>query len=308
MITGGGGFIGANLIKQLRKEKIIVHVIVKKSSDLWRIKNDIPHISLHYVPLTNIKKLTTLFRTIQPSYIFHLATHGAYPVQNNVAKMLHVNIQGTLNLLEASKDTNYKLFVHTGTSSEYGYKHKPMKESDILEPTSFYAATKASATLLGTVFATMYRKPIVTLRLFSVYGPFEEKTRFIPTIIDAVIKKETILLTPGKQRRDFIYIDDVIAVFLRLIKKKSITPGIIYNVGTGVEHTNDQVVQTLFSISRKKSPIEKGTYPPRLWDTPYWKADISKITSDLKWAPKYTLDAGLKKTYSWWNTYYGTKE
>ena len=300
MITGGAGFIGSNLIKRLLDlGNNNINVTAKDSTSLSRLKSITGKIKLHKADLLDLKGLKKIFNKVNPSIIIHLATYSAYSDQQAAFEMVEVNINGTLNLLEASKDINYDIFINTGSSSEYGIKNKPMKENDLLEPLSFYAVTKASATLLCQVFAKEYKKPIVTLRPFSVYGPFEEKERFIPTIIKAIIDNKPIQLTPGNQRRDFIYIDDVIDIYINTILKGIKLAGQVLNMGTGIEYTNDQVVQALFKVTGKKVKIEKGAFPKRLWDTSHWVADISKTKKLLNWKPKFSLEDGLKKTYEW---------
>lgn len=299
VITGAGGFIGANLVRRLLNEKYSVHVLWKKTTNPWRLKRIISNLTLHDVQLSDRTGLTHLFEQVKPDVIIHLAAHGAYSSQTDVDQMVNVNIQGLLNLLVASRDTDYRAFINTGSSSEYGFKDKPMKETDPLEPVSFYAATKASATYLCGVFAKEYKKPIVTMRPFSVYGPYEEPTRFVPTIINALIRQTPIKLTPGDQRRDFIYIDDLVDAYLAAMQNAKHIAGHVLNIGTGKEYTNDEVVAALFDVTGKKTSIQKGAFPSRLWDTSHWVADISRAKGFLRWRPQYTLASGLKKTYEW---------
>ena len=272
---------------------------MKKSTDIWRIKEVLNKVKVYHVNLLNKKKLTKIISKINPNFIIHLATYSNYRKQTDVEEMIDINIKGTLNLLLASKNIDYKLFLNNGSSSEYGIKNKPMNEGDYLEPISFYAVTKASATLLCQVFAKEYKKPIVTLRPFSVYGPYEEESRFVPTVIKAILKNKPIRLTPGNQRRDFIYIQDVVDIYTKTLSYGKKLSGQILNMGTGIEYTNDEVVQTLFKVTGKKVKIEKGAFPKRLWDTSHWVADISKTKKLLNWKPKFTLEDGLKKTYEW---------
>ena len=300
LITGGAGFIGANLIRELIKLKYDLRLILKKSSDLWRIKDILDKVKIYYVDLLDKNKLTETVNKINPNFIIHLVTYSNYRKQTSVEEMIDINIKGTLNLLLASKNTDYKLFINTGSSSEYGIKEKPMQENDLLEPVSFYAVTKASTTLLCQVFAKEYQKSIVTLRPFSVYGPYEEENRFIPTITKAVIENKSIKLTQGGQRRDFIYVKDVVDIYIKTLSYGKKLSGQILNVGTGIEKTNDEVVHLLFKVSRKKVKIEKGAFPKRLWDTSHWVADISKTKRLLNWEPDNTLFEGLKKTYEWY--------
>lgn len=301
LITGGAGFIGTNIINKLLNLGCKnINLIIKDSTNLARLTNVITKINLHKVDLLDKNKLHKVIRKINPSIIIHLATYSSYRDQEAASQMIETNITGTLNLLTASKDINYDIFINTGSSSEYGIKNEPMSEKDYLEPISFYAATKASATYLCQVFAREYKKPIVTLRPFSVYGPYEESKRFIPTIIRAVIKNEPIKLTSGAQRRDFIYIEDVVDIYIKTLSFGKKLSGQILNMGTGIEYTNSEVVQALFKVVNQKAKIENGSFPRRLWDTSHWIADISKIKKYLNWKPKFTLEEGLKKTYEWY--------
>ena len=302
LITGGAGFIGANLIRELVELKYDVHLILKKSTNTRRIEKILDKVKVYNIDLLNKKTLTKIVSKINPNFIIHLATYNNYRKQTDVEEMIDINIKGTLNLLLASKNIDYKLFINTGSSSEYGIKDKPMKEKDSLEPISFYAATKASATLLCKVFAREYQKPIVTLRPFSVFGQYEEEDRFIPTIIKAVIENKPIKLTPGTQRRDFIYVKDVVDIYIKALSYGKKLGGEILNMGTGIEKTNDEVVKILFKITGKKTKIEKGAFLRRIWDTSHWVADISKTKKILKWRPKFSLEEGLRETYLWFRS------
>lgn len=300
LITGGAGFIGANLIYKLLLLNCEINLLVRPSANLWRLKFILPRLKIHKVDISDKSGLKKIITKINPNAIIHLATYSQYRNQEEFEQMVETNIRGTLNLLTVSKDINYDVFINTGSSSEYGIKEHPMKETDLLEPVSFYAATKTSATLLCQVFSKEYRKPIVTLRPFSVYGPFEEKDRFIPTIIRAVINNKPIKLTPGKQRRDFICVEDITDIYIKTLSRGRKLSGQILNMGTGIEYTNDEVVQKLFKITNKTVKIEKGKYPKRQWDSSHWVADISKTRKILNWKPKFTLDQGLRYTYNWY--------
>lgn len=298
-ITGGGGFIGANLSRELTLKNYQIHLLLRKSTNLWRLKDIKSKLHLHFIDLLDTKALTKLLNRLKPTIIYHLAAYGRSEDQTDVKKMIEVNIKGTLSLLEASRSIHYRLLVNTGSSSEYGFKNKPMKETDVLEPASFYAATKASGTYLCTTFAKQFQKPIVTIRPFSVFGPFEEKTRLIPTIMQALLEQKPILLTSGSVRRDFIFIDDFVDACLNLITHANNVSGTIINLGSGKEYSNDEVVKMLFKVTKKKTKVKKGSFPRRSWDTNHWISDITHAKHILKWRPKITLDKGLYKTYTW---------
>ncbi|KKQ34471.1 MAG: Nucleoside-diphosphate-sugar epimerase [Microgenomates group bacterium GW2011_GWA2_37_6] len=299
VITGGGGFIGANLVRKLLESDYSVHILWKKNSDPWRLTDIKNHIVFHQTDIVNQTNLKSTLTKINPSVIFHLATYSSYRNQEDVNQIFDVSIKGTLNLLLATKDVPYKIFVNTGSSSEYGIKQKPMKEKNLLEPISFYAAAKSGQTLLCQTFSYQYKKPIVTIRPFSVYGPYEQKDRFVSTITRSLINKKTIKLTGGKRRRDFIYIDDLVNLYIQVVKKADKLSGKILNAGTGHELTNDDVVKILFKITDQKTKIEKGKFPKRMWDSPHWVANIETTKRLLSWKPKYSIEKGLKANYDW---------
>lgn len=300
-ITGAGGFIGANLTKRLLKENFYIHVLNHSENIPWRLKEITNKITVHYGDITDYNSLRGALLKTKPDYITHLATYGAYSFETDFGKIMSVNILGTKNLLEASRDIPYKCFINTGSSSEYGFKDKPMKEDDFCDPISYYGLSKLAATQMCKVFAQINDKPIVTLRLFSVYGPYENQTRFVPTIIKSLIVKEVINLTPGNVRRDFIYVDDVLTAYIKALNLGFKIKGKILNIGTGKEHTNDEVVKKLLKITGKKTKIKKGGFSKRDWDTNHWVADTSKSKKYLKWKSKYSIEKGLSETYLWLN-------
>lgn len=301
LVTGASGFIGANLTKKLVSLGNEVHVLTKKTSDPWRLKNLNNQVTSHHLSLTEKTKLKRLIIDLKPQYIFHLAARGAYQTQNNLNQLIETNILGLVNLLNALEKINYQSLVNTGTSSEYGFKNKPMKETDLLEPISYYAATKAGGTLLAQVFARNAHHNIITLRPFSVYGPWEEPGRFIPTIILRALQGKPLQITGGKVRHDFVYIDDMVEAYLKAAVKKNLS-GKIFNIGSGWQYTNFEVAQKVVTLTKNKVEIIMGAYMERKWDTNYWVADNSCAQESLGWQPKTSLEAGLKKTIAWLKT------
>ncbi len=297
LITGAAGFIGASLTRKLIKEGSRIHILIKKTTNTWRVKDILDRVVTHNVDLNNLEGLQKLTKKIKPKVIFHLSAHGNYPSQEDLHEMIKTNITGTANLLLSLADINYECFVNTGTSSEYGFKEKPMKETDLLEPVSYYAATKASASLICQVFAKEFKKPIVTLRPFSVYGPWEEGSRLIPTVINSILKDKQINLTAGKEKRDFIYIDDLVDAYLKAARTG--LSGEIINIGSGKQFSTREVVEIITSLIKKGAKINYGAYKPRIWDTDFWLADKRKAKKLLGWKPKFNIKEGLTQTIKW---------
>ena len=145
LITVASGFIGANLKSNLI-HNYNVHIFIRKNSDLWRIHDIFDHVRVHEVDLLESFSIQKVVNDIKPKTIFHLAAYGAYPFQNNFNRIKSVILDGTINLVETCSKQNYDIFINTGSNSEYGYKNKPMVETDILCPNSHYAIMKAAAT------------------------------------------------------------------------------------------------------------------------------------------------------------------
>jgi nucleoside-diphosphate-sugar epimerase len=296
LLTGGTGFVGANLARRLLTEGHRVHLLVRPTYRPWRIVEVLPDLPLHEVDLGDREEVAGLFRQVRPDWVFHLAAYGAYSAQTGADAMVRTNLVGTWHLLDAGLATGFEAFVQAGSSSEYGWKKAPACEDDRLEPNSDYAVTKAAATLLGESLARRHGARVTTLRLYSVYGPWEEPTRFLPTLIAHGLKKRLPPLVDPAVARDFVHVDDVCEAFLRAAVAGS--PPSIVNVGTGTQTTIGQVVE----LARRTFGIEGeaiwGTFPRRAWDTTSWVADTVRMRRDLGLSPR-PLAQGFAETVEW---------
>ena len=300
LITGGTGFVGANLTRRLLKQGHEIHLLVRPNYKSWRIKDIKPDLRLHGITLEDKAALHQRIRRIKPDRIFHLAVHGAYSYQNNLQQTIDTNIIGTVNLLQACMKTGFEVFVNTGSSSEYGYKDYPPTETEWLEPNSYYAVTKASATLFCRYIAQSQNLRIPTLRLYSVYGAYEEPDRLMPTLIERGLKGELPPLVNPKTARDYVYIDDVIEAYLLAAMMNTAELGAIFNVGTGIQTSLRDVVETACRVLKIKAKPQWGSMPDRQWDTTVWVADNRKIKDELGWTPDYTFEQGFKAMVNWY--------
>ena len=146
-------------------------------------------------------------------------------------------------------------------------------------------------------------KPIVTIRPFSVYGPYEEPKRFVPTLMKSLLFNEEMNLVSPDTARDYIYIDDMIDAYLKIDELKN-NPGEYFNIGTGVQSTIKETVQLAKKISGKNTKFQWGSMENRNWDTDNWVADISKARQLLKWTPKVSFENGLTSTWNWFKKNY----
>jgi nucleoside-diphosphate-sugar epimerase len=276
LISGASGFIGSSLYFKL----------LELGHEPKAIPRDI---------LYNYFSLKEFFELEKPDYIIHLAAWGNHSTQTDFDKIISSNIDLTINLLQASKDIDYKGFINIGSSSEYGTKKGEMSESDFLETDTYYGASKVATTYLTRAFSKQEDKPIVTIRPFSVYGELEAKHRFIPTVIISALEDKTFDLAE-KPMHDWIYIDDFLNGLLLVAENINNLKGQVVNIGTGKQYSNLEVVKLIEKIHGE---IKYNTNEKlRSYDSGCWVADNNKLKS-LGWKQKYSLDQGLKKTYEY---------
>lgn len=300
LITGASGFVGANLLRRLIREvpPKKVHVLLRPEARLWRIEDILRRVSAHVVDMRNAGATERFIRKIKPKTIFHLATHGGYPQeQHDERAILETNVLCTFNLIRSCLELGFDAFVNTGSSSEYGAKDKPMKEGDILAPITAYGASKAWATLYCQYLACEQRAPIVTLRPFEVYGPYEPLGRLVPNLIWSFIKHRDPALSSPKNARDFVFVDDLVEAYILAAKRPY--AGTIFNIGSGRQSTIREVFEMIKAIMRSDAKPLWGKEKGRSFDTSRWVADIKLAKRCLAWRPETTLREGLLETINW---------
>ena len=297
LVTGASGFVGATLARRLIADGHEVHLILRQGHARWRIEG--LDAAVHAAELSDADEVRAAVRKAGPEWIFHLAAHGAYSTQVDLQQMIRTNLVGTANLIEACLEGGFESFVNTGSSSEYGFQDHAPAETELVSPNSDYAVTKAAATLHCGFAARKHRVPIRTLRLYSVYGPWEEPSRLIPTLITCGLRKRLPALVDPTVARDFVHVDDVCDAYLAVAADRTAGDDAVFNVGTGRQTTLEEVV----AITRRLLGIQDeprwGSMPNRRWDTTIWVSDSRKIRREIGWAPRHTFEAGLSATIDW---------
>ena len=302
LITGPAGFIGSNLLRKCVDEKLNVNVFLRKSSNTWRIEDILDKVQVHNVDLSNTKEVQDKILRIKPRTIFHLAAYGAYEYQDEIDNIKQAILDATMNLIRACSITGFNIFVNTGSNSEYGFKRFPMKETDLLTPNSYYAVFKAASSMFCQYESISKKLPIVTVRPFHVYGPYEEKTRLIPTLISKFLNNECPPLTAPDIARDMIYVEDVVNFYL-FLTNQNIDYGSIFNLGTGAQYSLQEVVDLTLKLTDSKVKPIWNTMQKRKWDQISWEADINKVKKFFGWTPINNLENGLSKTINWYKNH-----
>jgi len=300
IITGATGFVGSNLARNFAEKNNEVHVLLRSSSDTWRIANIMDDINVHKADLTAPAELERIVTSIKPDIILHTAVYGGHPFQDDTDKIFDSNLRGTINLVKACQSLDYELFVNTGSSSEYGVKRQPVAETDVCEPGEEYGVSKTAASLYCQMAARRDRKQIITLRLFSPYGGFDDATRLIPSVIISCLNGRPPRVSSPTFVRDYIYIRDIVSAYEKAIETSPRqSNGEIFNVGSGKQQTVGNVVQHIVKLVDKNIQPEWGSPGKRQNEPQIWQADVSKAESSFGWKPSYSIEQGLGETVEW---------
>ena len=300
LITGGTGFVGSNFVYKFLELKDEVHLLVRPEAKFWRIESVKDRVKLHNVDITSESNVEKFILELKPDVILHFATYGAYQwKEQDVKTTVDTNLLGTVNLANACSKIGFKCFINTGSTSEYGEKEAPMKETDLLEPNNLYGTTKAAATLYCQFLAKKLDLPLVTMRLFSPYGYFEGEGRLMPALVRAALYGERFEAPSPSIVRDFIFIEDVMSACLKAIERIGSIKGQTLNIASGEEHSIGEAVEIVERISGVKIEPNYGKVPPRQTEPKRWVADITKAKTLLDWKPENSLFDGLSKFIAW---------
>jgi len=304
LVTGATGFIGSHLAERLVAEGAEVTLAVEPGANQANVTIILDKVRVHEVDLRDGQMVQWLVRECQPSKVYHLAAVGVTQPSIDSRLAVQVNVLGTLNLLDALRETDCDCLVNTGTCYEYGHNDPPMCEDQMLDPINAYAASKSAAWLFCNMYHRTHGCPIVTVRPFTAYGPRQSKRVLIPqTIISALRVAEGLAkdfaMTGGEQTRDFTYVDDVVEGYIRAsLLEKAI--GQTINLGTGEERPiKDVVLKVLELMGNPVKPLI-GALPYRPREIWRLYADNNKARDLLGWQPQVGLEDGLTKTIAWY--------
>jgi len=303
LVTGGAGFIGSHLVDRLLVRGHEVTVFDDLSSGS-KENLDASAERMRFVK-GNIRNLALVKKLVKDSdLVFHLAEFIPNTDQfgpGHVIKFsmkrplldLDICVRGTLNLLEAAKETETEV-VFASTAAVYGNALKnPIREDAPIMPISPYGVSKAAAEMYCDLYHRIHELPVVIVRFFNVYGPRQRKYLMYDTLRKlSQNSKELTILGSGKQQRDFIYVDDVVDG-LMLLSNSNKAIGEFFNVGTGTPTSVKDVVACMTETL--------GLTPTINYSGSSWKGDIDILVADISkiegfgFSPKHSLKQGIKK-------------
>ncbi|MGE4555164.1 MAG: SDR family oxidoreductase [Candidatus Paceibacterota bacterium] len=292
IVTGGAGFIGSHLVDLLMEDNHEVIVLDDLSSGKEdNIKKWLGNSSFSFykVDVSEYEKIKDYFKDVD--WVFHLAGKAEIvPSINDPLKYFQANVLGTISVLEASRKNKVKKFIYAASSSCYGIaKTFPTNEGAPIDPQYPYALTKYLGELIAFHYFKVYKLPVISLRLFNVYGPRVRATNsygaMFPTFLAQKLNNYPMTIVgDGEQTRDFVFVKDVARAFL--MSAESEIEGEVFNVGSGKTYSINSIVK-LIGGDYTYIPKRPGE-PDCTW------ADIRKIKEKLGWEPQVSLEEGVK--------------
>tara|TARA_R100000152_G_C6743157_1_gene166884 strand:- start:63 stop:1067 length:1005 start_codon:yes stop_codon:yes gene_type:complete len=320
LITGGAGFIGSQLGYHLHNKGYDV-ILLDNMSYGNRDNLEIDGKTFGRFIEDDIRNKSILDHTKDVDYIYHFAGIAPLPdCQENPKEAIDTNVSGTANVLEAARLNGVKRVIFSSTSAVYeNHRTFPAKESDDVFPDLIYATSKKQSELLCRSFANVYDLPIVTLRFFNVYGPHQDFRRKHPPLTGYLMKtflqnEIPTLFSDGEQRRDYVYIDDLINI-CEIVMTHDKAVGEKFNVSSGNTYSVNEIYESVAKCFNVTSKPNYNT-PSNFWDAyphlfkgeyklnkdrlekevlKYCLGDTTKSKEVLDWEAKTTLDDGMKK-------------
>jgi nucleoside-diphosphate-sugar epimerase len=297
LITGAGGFIGRHLLRALTT--VGCHpVALTRFPEPLRAEFGAAVQSVA-VDWDDPSSVARVIEAVRPSVVFHLAgVRVADSETNSATRNWQGNVELTENFLRALEATELRRFVALGTAEEYGVTVGPVTEDQPARPVTTYGRAKAEVT--RTLLGMNQRQgfPVVALRPFTVYGPEQPVRMFIAQGVEHAVAGRSFAMTEGTQKRDLVYIDDVVRALIAAATAPGVA-GSVINLGSGQPRPLREVAEIIWRLADSKAPLQVGARPAppeELHDT--W-ADVSRAKELLDWTPQVELEQGLLTTINW---------
>ena len=277
LLTGASGFLGSHLAKSFIESGYEVHALIRKTSNLRRLAAYEDKLKLHFIE-DGIEKAFSVNSPYKA--VMHTAT--CYGRNNETEiEIFNANLKFPLELLEKSALFSTELFFNTDTIL-YKYLNS-------------YALSKNQFVEWGKQFSNQKKIKFCNIKLEHMYGPGDDESKFTTYIINSCINNVPVIkLTPGEQKRDFIYIDDVVSAYHTLLKNDDIAAFEEFELGSGETVSIRQFVEEVHSITQSRSKLDFSAYSYRENEIMESKAEIKKLNK-LGWQPKTKLETALKK-------------
>jgi nucleoside-diphosphate-sugar epimerase len=292
LVTGGSGFIGLHLVRQLRNRGDRVLVPVRSEAGRDRLAEFGDRVEAAEASLNDPEQMGALVRSFKPEATIHAGWY-ANPADYRTSEENLRSLQSTIGLTRILVAAGCGKLVFTGTCFEYAVADGARRETDPTDPRSLYAASKLAAGSVCQALAEAGGMEFAWARVYFPYGPGEHAARLLPMVARNLAAGEEVALTSGTQVRDQVHVEDVASALVRLLE-----PGVagVFNLGTGVPVTLRETVEMLAELVGRPELLRFGAYPEQPDEPTSMYAEMSRLIA-LGWAPRYpTIRTGLEAT------------
>jgi nucleoside-diphosphate-sugar epimerase len=300
LVLGAGGVIGSAVARESVRRGHDVHGLLRPSTSTERLDACNETITHHRHDLEDVAALAALIARVEPQAIVHAAFPAGHArTYETRLQMLQHGLIGTLSLLEVlSRARSRAGLVYLGSAISYGTTGMPHHPSDRLQPGAFRGVVKAAESLMIGQYGRETGSSITELRLFSVYGPWEQREKLLPRLFAAALSGARVPLSAEPRLRDWVYLDDIVDACLGACERTA--PGAaIFNVCSGRLHSNHEVAHAVESISGREV-IGVATYPdPDMYGDPQPLGVPPKPEEGFAWQARHDLASGLKAYWAW---------
>ncbi len=309
VITGAAGFIGSNLAYLVNDKYPNARIyLIDALTYAGNMENIAPllkedRVTFHKIDIANSQQVTDFFSSNLVDYVFHLAAESHVDRSiHSAAEFVTTNVLGTQNLLDQARNSKVKRFIHISTDEVYGALGATGKfhETTPLDPTSPYAASKASSDLLVLAAAKTHGFDAVVTRCTNNYGPYQFPEKLIPLFITNALEDKALpVYGDGQQIRHWVYVQDHCEALIAVAERGQ--TGEVYNIGGPEESElpNLTVTTEILRLLNKPVSLIKRVEDRLAHDRRYC-VDISKISKELGWTPKVDFPRGLELTINWY--------
>jgi nucleoside-diphosphate-sugar epimerase len=297
LVTGATGFVGSHLARRLLVNGFEVHALCRPASDFRRLADVANRIERVVAPLEDAALVSRAVAAIRPDYVFHLASSTVVAgATASAAELVSANFLGSVHLLDACDAVACRAIVTTGDSFEYAPTHGPLVESAACRPESLHGITKLAATLYAQAKGAAQGRPVVALRMFSTYGPGDHPRRLVPRVIAGAVDGTPLALSRPGIVRDWVYVDDVVDLYLEAAARAPRLAGGVFNAGSGRATDLGTIVATILALAGSRAQPQWGAFAAPAHDAHPWVADARLTFATFAWRPRVSLEDGLRRT------------
>jgi nucleoside-diphosphate-sugar epimerase len=292
LLTGASGFIGQHAVPELLKNNYEVHALYHKTKPVEK-----KHVIYHKIDLFDYSQQESLVSEIMPTHLLHLAWYAVPGLYWNSLENFRW-VQASLELLKLFGQYDGQRAVLAGTCAEYDWSFGYCSEGVTPTlPSTLYGTCKNSLQEMTSQFSKQTGLSSAWGRIFYLYGPFEDRTRLIPYVINSLLLNQQANCTHGHQIRDFLYVHDVASAFVALLDSKVQGP---VNIASCQPVTLQHIIHSIADVLGKSELVKLGAVQAPEDEPPLLLADVRRLSREVGWMPKYSLDEGLKATIEWW--------